>query len=146
MNDFSNLGGFKKFVKSASRIIDKISITSGGAVGFSTSFSHDHNLKDYVGIVLYWNDVSSEVGIRFLKDGEDEEGALKLKANNNGLGHTVNAKSFFVTSHIDTEKCNGRFEYQTKPLRDFGVESDSNLYIISLKDKLNPNEGGELET
>ncbi len=140
MNDLNNFGGFKKFVKSATRIIDKISITTGGALGFSTSFSNDHKLQDYSGVVLYWNDQSQDIGVRFVAT--DEDGSLKLKANNNGNGYTVNAKSFFVTNRIDTAKKHGRYEYETKPLSDYNLSSEDSLYIISLKDK-NDDQGGE---
>lgn len=142
MSDIDNFGGFKKFVKSAKRIIDKISITTGGALGFSTSFSNDHKLQDYSGVVLYWNEETQDVGIRFVAD--EEDGVLKLKANNNGNGYTVNAKSFFVTNRIDTVKKHGRFEYTIKPLSDYAIESTSSLYIISLSENNEDHGGDEL--
>lgn len=143
MDDLNNFGGFKKFVKSATRIIDKISITTGGALGFSTSFSNDHKLQGYSGVVLYWNDQSQDIGVRFVAT--EEGGSLKLKANNNGNGYTVNAKSFFVTNRIDTAKKHGRYEYITKPLSDYNLSSKDSLYIISLKDKNYEQGGDELQ-
>src|ERR1039458_7791612 len=112
--DNTSLGGFKKFVKSANRIIDKISVTSGGAVGFSSSFANEHNLASYAGVILYWNDDTKEIGIQFAETEGDE--SLKLIKNKYGDGRTVNARAFFAMNHIDTkDKNRGRFSYKVMP-------------------------------
>src|SRR2546430_1159218 len=96
-NNFS-IGGFKKFVKPANRIVDKISVTTGGVVGFSTSFSNEHKLNTFTAAILYWNAVTQEIGVEFTT--AEGDGTLKLRANNNAKGYTVNAKAFFAVNHI----------------------------------------------
>jgi hypothetical protein len=128
----SNLGQFKKYIKSANRIIDKISVTSGGAIGFSTSFSSEHELTKYTGIILYWNPADREIGIQFTAT-ESEE-SLKLTPNKYGEGRTVNAKAFFATNHIDPRRYSQRFEYRVVPFSQLDPldASGDRLYVIKL--------------
>ncbi len=133
-NEF-NIGGFKKFVKTASRIVDKISVTTGGLVGFSTSFSNEHKLNAFKAAILYWNPVTQEIGIEFTAT--ESDGALKLRANNNGKGHTINAKAFFAVNHIDTKEREhrGRFSYRVVPFTQLDPShgGSENMYVFSLQ-------------
>lgn len=122
--------GFKRYTKTTTRIIDKISVTTTGTLGFSTSFSQEHNLAEYTGATLYWNSYTREVGIQLTnKSGDD---VLKLLANKNGYGYTVGAKSFFLTNKIDISTDNGRYDYRTIELRELGIKEEGNMFIIKL--------------
>ena len=137
MDNETTIGGFKKFVKGTSRIIDKISITSGGSIGFSSSFSSEHNLDRYSYTILYWNASRKEVGIQFTTAESDE--AIKLISNKYGQGRTLNARAFFTIHHIDTSKYKKRYTYRIVPFNqlDPSNQSTENMYIISLTDSEN---------
>jgi hypothetical protein len=131
--EIDNIGGFKKFVKTAGRIVDKISVTTGGVVGFSTSFSNEHKLNTFKAVVLYWNAASREIGIEFTS--VDSELTPKLRANKNGYGYTVNAKAFFAVNHIDTHKHHGRYPYKVIPFNqiDPSYIGSGNMYVFSVQ-------------
>lgn len=128
----TNIGGFKKFIKTASRIVDKISVTAGGVVGFSTSFSQEHKLDTFKSAVLYWNSDSQEIGIEF--SANEMEGIPKLRANNNGSGYTVNAKAFFAVNHIDTVKHRGSYPYKVIPFKEIDPSfvGEGKMYVINI--------------
>jgi len=129
--------GFKKYQKTSTRIIDKISITTGGALGFSTSFSKDHNLERYTAIELYWNFYTKEIGVYFLKDTNQD--SIKLMKNKYGYGYTANAKAFFATNKINTSEVHGRYNYRKIAMTDLGSDKNGSMYIF----KLEPQESGE---
>ncbi|SRR6266568_218273 len=131
----NNIGGFKRFVKTASRIVDKISVTTGGVIGYSTSFSSEHHLESYTSVVLYWNENTKEIGVEFST--ADSDGTPKLRANKNGYGYTVNAKAFFAVNHIDTDKYHGRFSYRIVPFvqLDPGYTGNENMYVFDITEE-----------
>src|SRR5665213_1235130 len=136
MNDIPTIGGFKKFVKSSNRIIDKISITSGGAIGFSTSFADEHELSNFSGIILYWNSETKEIGIQFTATTGEE--IIKLMTNAHAGGRTANAKSFFALNRIDINRYKGRKSYRMVTFNQLDANNPSNdkMYIIRLEDHI----------
>ena len=114
---------FEKFTKRGTRRnVPSISIWRAGDIGFSNGFVATHNISKDSFVVLYFNEDSGEMGIRFTKDAS-EEGAMKVVYRSGGI--SVAARSFLNHYDIDwteTRQCN------------YHYDEENSLYVVKVKD------------
>ena len=124
---------FEKFQHTNQRFEDRISVTSGSALGFPTKFFNDNKLMAFKYVMLYYDKEQKAIGIKPTND-EQEKHKFSLLKYKNGNGGSVIATSFFKSYNIDPKIYQGRYTW-TK-------ETDPNageLFVIILKEKLQKN-------
>ena len=89
---------FERFTNIGRGYKPKVSITKSGQIGFNQGAFKHFNLKHYEYAVLYYDNVSSRIGIGLTND-NDEPGACKLRKRASGAD--ISARSFFGYYGID---------------------------------------------
>lgn len=140
MNQENNIiGGFTPFKNEGlTRVVDKITITKVNQFNFPSAMYKRNHLDRYQAVRLYYNRVSQEIGLEFLKDHED--GSFKLVLSEEGrYGAYIVAKSFFFFNELSAMQLAGRYSYKAVNLAEMGADRPGTMYIIDLKDR-----GGDL--
>lgn len=132
MSDMGNYN-FVKHTQTNRRFEDKITVTRNRAIGFPTQFYKDNHVDQYKFSVLFYDAENNAIGIKFTNN--EEEGKIGINRSKDGYGAHLVATSFFKANRINTKKFAGRYDYQTIPLRDAGVEEDGAMYVIELKER-----------
>lgn len=124
---------FKKFTSTNSRYENRITVTSNKAFGFPTYFYKEQGLKDKKFAVLYYDEQSKAVAIRFTN--EDETGAFSITHSKQGYGGHLAATSFFKANKIDSKRYAGRYEWERMSAAETGLSDSGSLYVFKLVPK-----------
>lgn len=111
---------FERFTKVGRGYKPKVSIWSKGQIGFNQGAVLRLNLKKYKFAILFYDQESRRVGLRFTND-INEDGAVKLHVRKTGA--VISARSFLDYYGID---------YSKKQKYDVDYDKENNLYVISL--------------
>ena len=111
---------FKRFTKTGRGYKPKVSIWSRGQIGFNQGSVERFNLKNYKYSILFFDDETRRIGIKFTND-ENEEGISKIVARMGGI--SFSARAFLDYNDIDYSKT-----------KRYDVEYDESeaLYILQL--------------
>lgn len=91
---------FVKFTKVRSRIdTPKVSIWTRGQIGFNQGAVKEYDLEGYKYAVLYYDEDSQRIGIKFINDPKSE-GVVKL-VNRKSAGISFSATAFLKNYKID---------------------------------------------
>jgi len=118
---------FEEFNSIKGKFTPSISITKTGGIGLSSGFCRRYNMKEYIGVKLYYDKSSNAVGLRFLRS--EESGMFKLKMDNSSddknTGAYFMAKSFLMA--YDLKKYAGKY-----PPEEITDEKLGKMFIIKL--------------
>jgi hypothetical protein len=123
---------FSQFTDTSKRHENRITVTKSRSIGFPTYFYNENNIESYQYAVLFFDQASNAVGIRFIND-ESQKGKFKIAKNKQGHGATIAAQSYFKGNRIDVERYYGRYEYKRVSAAELGL-GEGEIFIIDLKD------------
>jgi hypothetical protein len=116
--------GFKKFTKVRSRIdVPKVGIWKSGMMSFNSSSMNEYGLRKYTYVVLYYDEDTNRVGMKFTND-QTAEGIMKLNKRKNVAGANFSCKAFLRTYKI--EQTNVQFFLKH--------DEESGLYVFDLNE------------
>jgi hypothetical protein len=130
---------FIQHVAVGKRFEDRITVTRSRSIGLPTQFFEDNKIKNYKYATLFYDKGRMAIGIQFTND-DNMPGKISITRNNQGYGGHILATSFFKANRINVKKFAGRYDYETKTLRELGMEKDGEMFIIELTEKENANE------
>ncbi len=91
---------FKKFVGGGQSFSPKLSIRSTGQIGLNSGAIHRFNLEKYSFVELYFDEETSLIGVKPLK--EKTDGSYPLKIRNKNI--SISAKAFLEFFSIYYQK------------------------------------------
>lgn len=117
-----------KFEEAGKRMVDRITITKGGTIGFPTLFYNKNSVKSFKYVILYYSPAEKAIGIELSND-DTEKGKLNISHSNQGYGASVNSRSFFRRNEIDYVAYSDKYKWTKEPFN--GKE----LFVIRLTEK-----------
>jgi hypothetical protein len=117
---------FDQFTEFKSKFSVKISIGKNGGFNFSSGFYHKYNLKNSVGLKLFYDTERKAIAFKFLKN--PDSGMITLKKRDAG-GHLL-VRSFLGKYSIDPKKYAGRYDPQ-----EIIDERGEKIYVIELRER-----------
>jgi hypothetical protein len=121
---------FKKFEGRNVRLETRITVTKSFSIGFPSKFFADNKIGDYKFVVLFWDENSKAIGIKFTND-EAEKSKFSIIRSQAGYGGSVVARSFFKAYSIDPKKYYGRYDWKKH-----NIEGVGEIYAIELKERV----------
>lgn len=121
----------KKFEGRNIRLENRITVTKSNSIGFPQKFSKDNNIDDFKYVILFWDEDSKIIGIKFSND-EAEKNKFSIIKSKAGYGGSAVIRSFFKAYNIDLEKYHGRYEYEKQ-----NVDGIGEVYTIKLRERKN---------
>ena len=117
-----------KFEDAGKRMVDRITITKGGTIGFPTLFYKRNGVNGFKYVILYYSPTEKAIGLELSND-ENEKGKLRISHSAQGYGASVNARLFFRINEIDYISYSHKYKWTKESF------SGKDLFVIKLSEK-----------
>lgn len=122
---------FESVPYSRPRVIEGISITAYGRIGFPPYFLKTHSISGRMRAHLYWDAGNRAIAIGCTDVDDPEAWPITFRSN---YGAFINARRFFRANRLDPGNLKGRYSYQQVSGESAGVPQAAELFVISLAD------------
>ncbi len=116
---------FQEFKSKRGKYTPQVSINKSGGFSLSSGMHHRYNLDRFVGVKLYFNPETYQIGIKPME--QEEEGVFRLKKREGEKGAFFSARSFLQAYNIDPEKYKDRYAPEEIEDEEFG-----HMFVIQL--------------
>ena len=125
----------KVFNNVGTRTEKKITLTKSSSLGFPTAFYKENQVSNSKYAVLYYDEESMEIGVRFTNNEEDH--AYKIRHSKQGYGGSVTINNLLRTLNWPADKYHGSYNWKKRV-----VDGVGDVFVIQLKEKAAPDSGG----
>lgn len=120
---------FEEFISEKGHFTPVISLGRAGGLGISSGFTKKYpEVKNAVGVKLFYDKSKNAVGVKFINTKED--GMARVKFGKRGDGF-INGKAFMIKFGIDKERCHGKYSPKETDL----PNNQGKVFVIELKEK-----------
>lgn len=135
---------FEIFKEVGARTREYISITENKVFGLPRPFINKQGITNDHKAVLLYDEEAKKIALCFTT--QAVKYGIKVRIPNSTQGGIVAAGSFFDLKGIDVTKYARRYDFDKQPLRELGIDSDGEAYVITLTEQVKPAEKSDVIT
>jgi len=124
---------FEIFKDTGARTREFISITETKTFGVPRAFLDKHRITSDYKVIVLFDKETNQIALHFIDS--DTKIGFAVRPTGERQGAIIAARSFFDIKGIDVKRYAGRYDFETKTLKDLGINKEGEAYVITLIDK-----------